>query len=81
MKQCNLCKQDKLVSEFYKGKARCKSCYNEVSKAYNRANRQRLNAIQRAYYYRKRGMIELPPLDVWADYFSIMNQIKKNEVA
>ena len=41
MKQCNLCQETKPTTEFWKGKARCKSCIKEVNPYNPERNRDR----------------------------------------
>ena len=40
MKECKICKENKALSECYKGCAKCKICYREAKREYNKKWRQ-----------------------------------------
>ena len=50
IKTCRKCKQDKPAEDFYKGKARCKECIKERSRAYYDQNAEKKKEQMRAYH-------------------------------
>lgn len=49
MKTCSKCREEKGLSDFHKGQARCKVCRKESSRAYYRKNREEIRAKQEVY--------------------------------
>ena len=51
MKVCTKCKVSKEVTEFGKGRAKCKQCFKEYNLTYNEANRELNRSKSRAKYW------------------------------
>jgi hypothetical protein len=50
MKTCRICKQEKDINLFYTGHARCKECYNKITK-------EHLQKVGRKYDFSEKGVI------------------------
>lgn len=76
MKKCNMCLNEKPVTDFYKGKARCKACYNNISKQYNKENADRLRSYQKIWYYKTKSNPE-----AYQEYLAKRREYYKGRVA
>jgi hypothetical protein len=59
---CTTCKQEKLESEFNKGRAYCKPCHSAAALEWSRANPEKRRAIGRAFTKRRRARLGPPKL-------------------
>ena len=54
MKECKVCKESKPLSDYYKGRGKCKSCYNDYQRQCYLENREARREAQRKYYQENR---------------------------
>ena len=59
IKTCSKCKQDKPAEDFHKGKAQCKECVKEYSKAYYRQHTEKINQSNRAWKKQNRDKVRI----------------------
>ena len=54
LKNCNNCKKNKTIEDFWKGQRTCKECKKEYNKAHREQNCEKIKEYQKAYYEQNR---------------------------
>ncbi len=79
MKCCSVCKQEKPLSEFYKGKSSCKPCSNKISKQWKIDNVEKSRLARHRAKLKKKYGITLEQYEAMFDEQKGVCYICKNE--